>query len=202
MWIALSIIAALIIIISTLLFVPFHLLIKNEDGQTHLYIRILFIKVDPIKISQKMSSKNKKPNRFVKWIKKAFSKKHPPVTKQEKSFFEKITDAVEAIKTVIGVLKELIKKIKIKKLHIKAITADNDAADAALEYGKLCAVVYPAVSFLQTLVRVDEKGIDIFLGCDFNAENPVFEIETDIVFNLFGVLSAFVKYSVSKGETK
>ncbi len=201
MWIALGIVAAVVLIISALLFLPVHILLERDaDEHTKLFVRLLFIKVDPIKIA---SNKKKKQNRFIKWIRSAFSKKHTPVKKAEKGFFEKLTDAIEMVKTVIGILQELIKKIKVKSLRIKAVAADTDAADAALEYGKLCAVIFPAVSFLQTIVKVNEKGIDIDLGCDFNAERPVFIIETDITFNLFGVLSAFVKYAINnKGETK
>lgn len=190
MWISLIIIAIILLLISAILFLPVHFLFNvGSDRSPSLFLRFLFLKIDVLKFAEKKSSKPKKRS---KALAKSV-KENQDQDDKKKPLSERITDTIETVKKVIDIIKEFIQRIKIKKLKIYAVTADTDAADAALDYGKLCAVVYPAVSFLQSCIDIDEKGLEISLHCDFDSESPVFSFDTDIVFNLFNVIAIFVK---------
>jgi hypothetical protein len=67
-------------------------------------------------------------------------------------------------------IKYLFKKTVIKKLNLHITVAGDDAAKTAIEYGGICAIIYPVVAFLETLMTV--KKDDIKIECDYENKTP------------------------------
>ncbi len=67
-------------------------------------------------------------------------------------------------------IKYLFKKTVIKKLNLYITVAGDDAAKTAIEYGSICAILYPVVAFLETVMTV--KKDDIKIECDYKNKTP------------------------------
>ncbi|MDR0890303.1 MAG: hypothetical protein LBM28_06645 [Oscillospiraceae bacterium] len=73
---------------------------------------------------------------------------------------------------ILGILRALTKRARwllgkcvMRRLDLRIIVADEDAADAAFDYGMLCAAVYPLIALLESLLRVKRRQVDIL--CDY-----------------------------------
>ena len=71
------------------------------------------------------------------------------------------------MKIFLSSLKTIDKKIKITNFDCKITVGGNDAADTAIQYGAVCAVVYPFVNFLATITDFNFK--DIVVISDFDS---------------------------------
>lgn len=218
MWTAVGIILGIAALFAFLLLLPVHIILKNDrqKGMVML-IRVLFITVDPQKLSEKKAKKPKvkklktKEGTVSKTAKKILGisdfsggRAFKQAVKQ-KGVAVVISEAMEFIKTVLAALSEFIKKVTVKKLHIHSVSADTDAADAAMDYGLTCSVVYPVLGFIQSAVDVKERGLNVDIRCDFEASESEFYIETDVFFRIFHLLSAVLyiaSENVKKGATK
>ncbi|MBQ5311212.1 MAG: hypothetical protein ILP19_04135, partial [Oscillospiraceae bacterium] len=78
---------------------------------------------------------------------------------------EGLTDKIEAVKLLIDLvwddLIKLIKKVYFTGLVIDFTAADEDAAAAAISYGRMNAVVYDAIATVKVLTRLDVKSVRI-----------------------------------------
>ena len=75
--------------------------------------------------------------------------------------FEILSDAISIIKDTSS---KLIKHIVIKKLKIDLLIVGEDAGDTAMKYGYICSALYPAVSFIDSNMKLKKKQIDIEPG--------------------------------------
>lgn len=204
MWIALGIVLSVLLLFSILLFSPVHIILKTDENDGFkIRIRFLFVFLDPVNLGMKFQNKgSKKSGKIKNWFKKHFGVFHKKQKKpiEKKSLFDKVSETLSAVRIIIDALSEIVKKIKVNKLKLYIVTADSNVSDAALEYGKLCAVVYPVIGYLQSQVNIREKGLDIDLRCDFDADISVFKAHTDISINIFSILTVFMRSAFSKDK--
>lgn len=116
-------------------------------------------------------------------------------SKGKKSFSERfggIGDIIEKVKIIWGFtqkgLKKLFVHIGISDLVIDFSIAGEDAYNTALNYGRICAVTYNAIGFIQVLFRTSVKSVDIV--CDFNGKKSVYDCEAKITITPSTILSA------------
>lgn len=127
--------------------------------------------------------------------------------KPKKSLSEKIDDLtgiIEKVKIVWGASKKGLKKlflnIYFEGLVIDFVIADEDAYKAALNYGRICAVVYNLINIIQRTFTTKIKTVDIV--CDFDGKKSVFDGELKVTIKpatifssafviLFGILKNF-----------
>lgn len=120
-------------------------------------------------------------------------KKKEPLSEK----IDKIFDILEKVKIIWSVSKKwlahIFKHIYIENLMIDFLITDEDAYNAAMNYGKINAVVYNFLNFIRTFFTVTIKTVDIV--CDFDAEKSVYDISAKvtvrpatILLAVFGIL--------------
>lgn len=121
------------------------------------------------KTDKKGGKKKKKPNPVVKWLKSLYNK----------GGVEAIITAFKRIASLVGgVLKPVFKTFKLRNLNIDITSAADNAADAAINYGRLCAGVYPALSLILSVVRYNKYTVNI--RPDFDKKEFEADISTEI----------------------
>ncbi len=195
--IVLWVLLGLLILIAAALAVPVRLYVRYTK-EIFLQVRYLFLKFTiPITEEQKAQQakkKRKKPGRPDKKKDKAASdksdkksggkpkkkKKENPVVKWLKSLYNKggvdaIITAFKRIASLVGnVLKPIFTHVRLSHLNIDIAVASDNAADTAINYGRLCAGVYPALTVILNVVKYDDYKVNI--RPDFDKK----ELETDI----------------------
>lgn len=179
---------ALAVIIAVILILPVRVIIKyGDDGEVKLLYRFL----------GRTFGENPNPNSII--VKGA--KKITGISKIEdigtvKGSVEDMGISATAgqiadiVISLFGRVLWILKYCVAERLHIKAVCAGDDAADAAMEYGAVCAVVYPLVGYFETVMRVKKSGYDIDVSCDFLSNDTVFELDTLFRVRVFYVLGA------------
>ena len=63
----------------------------------------------------------------------------------------------------------IIRFVKIRKFVFDLSIASDNAADTAIEYGEVCCVIYPIISFIQTNTNFKFKTDNINISPDFDS---------------------------------
>lgn len=132
-----------------------------------LEIKYLFIKykVYPQKDKKKKEPKRKKePEKKKKEVKKEEPKEKRNIFKQfyENQGFNATLQLIkEAAKYLGGTLGRIYRAILIKEMFINLTIGSGDAAKTAIDYGKTCASVFPALGFICSNMRVRKYNIDV-----------------------------------------
>ncbi len=132
-------------------------------------------------------------------------KKSKPVSKQassqeKKSFFKKLSEekgflgAFKYCAQLLGILVKkmlwIIKRFKFRKVSLDLTIATEDAAKTAIEYGSVCAAVYPTLTFLQTNLNFNPKSVNI--STDFDKKNPELKFSLAVTARLIYMLAAAI----------
>lgn len=82
-----------------------------------------------------------------------------------------IGETIEFVKQLISSaskpVKRLISHIRVTNFYLFITASGEDAAQAAMNYGKINWIVYTAIALLYEAVKLDVKKIDI--SADFNS---------------------------------
>lgn len=195
--IVLYVILGVILIVNILLLFPVTL--EVTDGETFgATVKYLFFRFDLKK--RKTEDKKKKPkaaNKAKKTSKKSASKKKRP----------KISDIITEYRDIVFKLakcaKKLLKRTVIKELNLRITVAEADAAETAVEYGLVCAAVYPALAATEGIFTLKKR--DVAINTDFENHGsqislflkvglrPVFAISA-----LAGAVAAYIKFINNK----
>lgn len=193
------VLAAIAALIAVILLLPVRVIIKyGDDGEVKLLYRFL----------GKTFGESPDPNNII--VKSA--KKITGISKIDSIGTVKgsIDDMgvsatagqiVDILMSLLGRVVWILKYCVAERLHIKAVCAGDDAAEAAMEYGAVCAVVYPLVGYFETVMRVRESGFDVDVTCDFESADTVFELDTVLRVRVFYVIRALfhiIKRNVEK----
>ena len=194
-----------LILLAVIIFLLFFILIQSvkvvfsfsTEPKLDLRVKVLGITLyDVNKVKEKTVEKpqtakpeteKKKPSKVANYFKKLFGiDTLTEATKvKENAENEGISNSVNKVVTVISLLLGqfvwLLSKICVKRFHILAICGGSDAADAAMEYGYVCAAVYPLVGYIDTHLNTKKDATDVQIGCDF--ENDAY-FETDFIAKL------------------
>lgn len=73
-----------------------------------------------------------------------------------------------SVKQIFKRIFRLVRKATFQSFNLRIIVGDEDCADAALQYGQVCAVAFPLLSFLEHTIRFKEQNVDI--RCDYTLE--------------------------------
>ncbi len=115
-------------------------------------------------------------------------KNNEPISKK----IDKIVDIFEKVRIIWSVSKKwlahIFKHIYIENLMIDFLITDEDACNAAVNYGKINAAVYNLLNFIRTFFTVTIKTVDII--CDFDAEKSVYDISAKVTVRPATILCA------------
>lgn len=170
-----------------------------------LSVKVLFFKIQllPAKEEKEKKPKKEKPK------KKKPEQKKPEEDKKEKkkkpSFLSKLKDKkgitgllslfTSIAKIAMGMLKNIFSHIVIKKLDVGIALSGEESADVAVNYGRVCSVLYPAVNVI-TAATVCEN-YNVVVEPVFNPDQPT-EVYADVhaYLRIIFVLAAAIKAAV------
>lgn len=75
---------------------------------------------------------------------------------------------------VTGTVRKVLRIVTLDKLIIKLTVASEDAAHTAQDTGKICAVLYPSITALQSVLKI--KSREVTVTPDFLAEKGKAEV--------------------------
>ena len=93
-------------------------------------------------------------------------REEPEIPRAEKVLKEEGVRAVIEYYLQIGRLlksaaERLMRAITVDRLYLDILVASGDAAQTAIDYGKVCAVVYPVQALIESKMRVRRRAINI-----------------------------------------
>ena len=194
--IPLIIILSVLAFIVLLLFIPISVHIKY-DGDFFVKLKIAAIKayeVEPEKDTEKPKPDTESDKKAKKQTEKAFDK-----LKKKHGFAGAVKEIFVFLKSVLQRLKGSFKHIAIRRLCLDINVASGDAATTAIEYGAVCAVVYPVLTFIDGMANVKMKSINV--SSDFNSFDSHFGFSVIVrvrviylIVMAFGVFSEYNKF--------
>ena len=166
-----------------LLLIPVH--VKAQfDGALCVRVRYAFVFVTLYPRPERPGKKQKKEKEKKR---KVSSKKAPSKEKKEKELSQwelllreggptgVVHAAAELAKLAGTAIRRIFAAITVDRLELRLIIASEDAADTAVGYGKACAVLYPALAVLESVVKV--RCRDIAVAPDFLKQKGEFSGE-------------------------
>ena len=112
--------------------------------------------------------------------------KDASLLKTVESSFSLITDLLKRVL-------ELLKRFRVTRLQLHVICADADPAEAAMLYGRYCAVVYGFANLLRSQIKIPEKGEDIAVLFDLNASKNRYRFHLELSMGIHRILGAFLR---------
>lgn len=120
--------------------------------------------------------------------------KQPEKKPEKGNIKETVQIVLDLIRSVAKPLGDLLKKFRATDLRLTLRVGGEDAAEIALNYGKLCGVVYGSLAALQNFIRVRVKKLD--LSCDFCSEKTEQEIDFKLKVRVGSVLRAVIRMGI------
>lgn len=196
----LVLIALICIILSLRLKLIFDYSTKSEPK---FYIGVLFFK---FRINKKdKPKKEKKESKFVSKIKKILridvlsdgdSLKH---NAEETGISNTVNKVITAVSLIAGEAVWLLKRFKLHKLRFIAVCGGGDAADAAMDYGLVCSLVYPFAGYIDASLKTKKNAQDIRIYCDFENDSS-FDFYIFLSVRIFHIIRALLRNLSSYSE--
>lgn len=150
-----------------------------------LIVKVLFFRKTIVKKftdTQEKPSPKKKPDKKKK--PKKDNKPKDASKAEQPSFARRLFDQqgigglIEVIKQLLilikGTLRYFFKHFIVSKLIIRVKVAGDDAGTAALNYGRVSAVVYPLAGHLAYALGCENYTVDVLCNFDENAESDAY----------------------------
>lgn len=197
MWIALGIVAFVVLLITVICLLPVKIIIQS-DREELLTLRYKFL--------FKTFGEDPDPDAPIV----AMLKKLSGVDRLEKEALGKSVSTGGLKRTVSGsysvlvdLLKELVRLLKrctVTRLHVYIRCGSGDAAETAISYGQCCAATDVLLNVLNGFLTVRRRGCSIDIGCDFCAEETVHRCEMVLAIRFFRVLAAFWRVVLAEAK--
>ena len=139
-----------------------------------------------------VSPENKKKKKK-KTKKKEKEKNERPAKKEKDNFFRSHTSdfgVFDYIELIGIVIEKFVTKIYFDKLEAEIRVAGDDAAQTALNFGRLNAAIYPIAGLINGHKRV--KKLHIGITPDFTTTKSVYNAEAIAYIRIFDVLAAVI----------
>lgn len=155
--------------------------------------------------------KKERPEQPEKIKKEKKPKKEPPSEEKEPNFFQRLKEqhglsgllhlATEVTKLAASTMKKLFSHVVVYHLRGDIRLSAGDAADTAILYGRVCAVLQPCMAVLLPLVpKKKRKDVTMQVSPDFVSEDSHISVYAQVGIKplflltaVFGALFRFVK---------
>ncbi len=87
----------------------------------------------------------------------------------KKGLSQMLSDLAAAVAQLFGRIGKLMSRGVFQAFTLRVVVGDEDAADCAITYGRLCGLIYPTVTLLDSAFTYRQRTVD--LRCDFNRED-------------------------------
>lgn len=177
--IALYILIALALLLTLLCLVKLRFTAVYTDTLS-VKLKVLFLEYTLVPFEKKPKKKRKKkiPKKKKETDdKKDKKEKKPSLVKKlsdKKGVDGLISMLTEVVKLAGSTLKGLFTNIVIERFDLSLTVVGEDAADTALKYGKLCSVVYSAVSVICSTAKCSDYNVSVTPDFDDEAKMKVF----------------------------
>lgn len=221
--VALWILASLIALIWLLLALPLRIFLSYENETLSYCIKYAFISlIDSEKPPKKETPKKqtteaetqkpeKKNSDSVKkllnflGLSEISSAVNAKETIKAKGITGLISSVYAAVKKLFARIFKLVRKGVFKKFDLRITVGDDDAAEAALQYGQICAVTYPLMELLKNTMKFRKPHVDI--RCDFEAEKSQINFSGQLNYRPWhfvcfavGLIVNYFKNKMKKGD--
>lgn len=98
----------------------------------------------------------------------------------EKGVTSAIGELFAVLKSILTEFGRLTKHIRIKRFKFFVNVATDDSALTAVEYGAVCAVVFPAVRFIEDNTKLNRKKTNVFVNSDFVSGKSKIELDAKV----------------------
>lgn len=99
-----------------------------------------------------------------------------------------VTELFDILKVLFSEFDRLLKHLRIKKFKLLINVASHDPAVTAVEYGAVCAVVFPAVKLVEDKTKLSRKGTRVTVNSDFNSEKPELIFDAKLKLRVIRIL--------------
>ncbi len=160
----------------------------NEENGLEVFFGIWFLK---FKVKTKEKKKKKKSGRFANAFKKrlgldVFDSEELKNALKEGGLSAKIAQIAAVIMLFAERIKWFLSKLRGDEICVKAVCG-GDSADAAIEYGLVCATVYPLSAFILDKLNLKKNAENIYIGCNFDGES-YFEFKFVVSVKIYHLL--------------
>ncbi len=93
----------------------------------------------------------------------------------QKGLLQMLSDLSVAVGKIFARIGQLMARGVFQHFTLRVVVGDEDAADAAMTYGRICSIIYPTVTLLDSAMTFRRRTVD--LRCDFGEE------QTTVIFD-------------------
>jgi hypothetical protein len=169
-----------------LLWCPLVLRFDYAGGGVKLSLRYLVFRAQFLPAKEKKGEKSSR--------RKARKRKQKPKKKADRTVMETLRSLWELAGASRRGLRILRRGIVIIRLNILASVGGEDAHQAAENYGKLAAALFPALGILGTVFTVREPSV--YIAPNFVSPNSVFEVSLRVRIRVITILAAGISSGV------
>ena len=228
---ALYIIGGIILLIAVLLNIPVRAELSYINSEFDAKVKYLWFTLYPVKErppkpeKKKKAKKEKAPPKIEaceiaeytgeKKIQERKAEEDTPLKKKSKKPKEKhsldkdgLSEKIELIKMIIRSSKKgfrrLMRDIKIHDIALDFFVADEDAYEAAMNYGKINMAVYNSIAFLRTFfnVTIDHVNISVRFNSSDSAYDGSLKLKIRPYTAFLASSSIFLKFLVNNYKDK
>ena len=197
MWIVLGILLFLAALITAILMLNVFIVIKSDkNGELYLVYKIL----------GKTFGEEPDPNNpIIVALKKTTGVSQIDTASLKKSIKESgltttVSSTYHILISLLKEIKDLLKFCTAKKLQIDIVCTGEDAAQAAINYGKCSSVTYPFLGMVHSVLKVKRGCEKINISCDYNSQNASFEYDILLSVRLCHLLAALIRVAYKEAR--
>lgn len=195
--IALYIIGTVVLITVVVLMLPLKVNLKFCEDFS---LKVKFAFITLYKTEEKQETKQKETIQKTQVKKESLFQK----LKSKNGFTGAIKEIFAFLGQVFEHLKVLFRFVWFKNVNLNLSVAGEDAAQTAIKYGAVCSVVYPVLSFFDSIANVKYKRINV--QSNFDSKESEFDFSLDINLQIlvliiagFKIYKEYKKFSVRNG---
>lgn len=120
----------------------------------------------------------------------------------QKGLLQMLGDLATAVGKIFARIGKLLSRGVFRNFDLQIMVGDEDAADAAIAYGRYCSIVYPVITLLDSAMTFRNRSVDI--RCDFDEESTAVRFDGQLNFRpwhfvlfLGGLVVNYLKRSVT-----
>lgn len=155
-----------------------------------LIILITVITLFPVPLSVKIKW-DKKLEREIKLFGRVLEFDNSKTKGNNASFIQTLSFIFSKENGIWNDVKYIFSKAVINKFKLHITVAGDDAASTALTYSGVCALLYPTVAYLESIITFKEDDLKIL--CDYENQNPNMYLFVKIRVNLKTALFTVIK---------
>ncbi len=206
MWIVFAVLAAIIALVLGLLLAPVSIIVKKPNGGPFSFdVKILGFKLkEPVdKPRKKKKKKKKKDGSVADTIKKAagldrFNPKDIKEDLKAKGFFDTASRTFEIVCDLVSTVGSALGHVRAKRFLVNIVCAEDDAAETAILHGRCCAVVYPVVGFIGSVIKMPKRKAKVNISSDFRSGKGYFDLNLKLTVRVLWVLVAGLKIIIAQ----